>query len=59
MAFGLGWLRLSPRDFWTMTPRELERAASVLASQRLPPLDRPTLESLMRAWPDKEMKTYG
>lgn len=26
MAAGLGVLRLSPRDFWTMTPRELAAA---------------------------------
>ena len=26
MAAGLGTLRLSPRDFWAMTPRELDAA---------------------------------
>ena len=26
MRFGLGKLRLSPRDFWAMTPRELAAA---------------------------------
>ena len=30
MAIGLGLLRLSPEAFWSMTPREFERAASVL-----------------------------
>ena len=49
MAFGLGWLRLSPKDFWAMTPRELERAASVLAARRMAAPDRSTLEGLMRA----------
>jgi uncharacterized phage protein (TIGR02216 family) len=27
MGFGLGVLRLSPRAFWSMTPRELAAAA--------------------------------
>ena len=31
MAAGFGLLRLSPKTFWSMTPRELERAMSVLA----------------------------
>ncbi|ODA66834.1 hypothetical protein A7A08_02131 [Methyloligella halotolerans] len=26
MAAGLGTLRLAPRDFWAMTPRELDAA---------------------------------
>ena len=59
MAFGLGWLRLSPKDFWAMTPRELERAASVLDARRMAAPDRSTLEGLMRAWPDKETNTHG
>ena len=29
MAVGFGLLRLSPEAFWSMTPRELERAMSV------------------------------
>ena len=32
MAAAFGLLRLSPRDFWSMTPREMERAMSVLAA---------------------------
>lgn len=59
MAFGLGWLRLSPKDFWAMTPRELERAASVMTVRRRTAPDRLTLEGLMRACPDKETNTHG
>ena len=53
MAFGLGVLRLAPRDFWAMSPREL--TAAVAAYQgRAPstPLDRSGLADLMRRFPD-------
>lgn len=53
MAAGLGLLRLSPAQFWALTPRELERALSVLVPPRLAPPGRGTLEALMRAFPDK------
>lgn len=53
MGFGLGALRLSPRDFWAMTPRELAAAQAGLAGQAaMPPPDRSTLEHLMAAYPD-------
>ena len=32
MAAAFGLLRLSPREFWSMTPREMERAMSVLGA---------------------------
>ena len=35
MAAAFGLLRLSPRDFWSMTPREMERAMSVLGGGRV------------------------
>lgn len=55
IGMGLGRLRLSPRDFWTMTPREL---ASVLrglnaASGAVTAPRRGTLEALMTTFPDK------
>jgi uncharacterized phage protein (TIGR02216 family) len=52
MHVGLGLLRLSPRDFWSMTPREfavvagLFRRASALAPARA------DLARLMREFPD-------
>ncbi|HEV7255461.1 MAG TPA: phage tail assembly chaperone [Mesorhizobium sp.] len=52
MALGFGVLRLSPEAFWRMTPRELERALSVLMP---PAAARPTkagLEDMMRMFPD-------
>lgn len=54
MRFGLGVLRLSPKQFWRMTPRELHAAAEGLFGPRhgaAPPRDR--LDALMRAFPDR------
>jgi uncharacterized phage protein (TIGR02216 family) len=53
MGFGLGVLRLSPRDFWTMTPRELASAWSALVGERAGPLGRQELEALMAQFPDR------
>ncbi|MDQ2705177.1 MAG: phage tail assembly chaperone [Pseudomonadota bacterium] len=52
MAAGFGLLRLSPRDFWSMTPREMERAMSVLDRQVVPPR-RGDLAEMMRRFPDR------
>jgi len=55
MALGLGLLRLEPRAFWSMTPREVAAAARAI----LPPAAlreaRPTradLTRLMSRYPD-------
>lgn len=53
MAAGFGLLRLSPRTFWSMTPRELERAMSVLAPASRSAIGRRELSELMRVFPDK------
>lgn len=52
MAFGLGQLRLSPRDFWAMTPRELAAATEGVFGARVEPLARGGLEALMARFPD-------
>lgn len=55
MAFGLGTLRLAPRAFWAMTPRELAAAhAGVTGRGKGRPLDRAALERLMALHPDGE-----
>lgn len=55
MAFGLGTLRLAPREFWAMTPRELAAAhAGVTGRGAGAPLDRGALEKLMANHPDGE-----
>ena len=54
MRFGLGVLRLAPRDFWAMTPRELAMAHEALAGTQGGALGRGTLDGLMARFPDLE-----
>lgn len=55
MRFGLGVLRLGPRDFWDMTPCEFLAATEGRFAVSAPggPLDRTSLASLMRQHPDE------
>jgi uncharacterized phage protein (TIGR02216 family) len=48
MEAGLGQLRLSPRDFWNATPREI---AAAFGAWRIP-MRRGELDDLMRRYPD-------
>jgi uncharacterized phage protein (TIGR02216 family) len=52
IGFGLGVLRLSPDDFWRMTPRELAYAIESVTG-RAAPLDRCALSELMKRYPDE------
>jgi uncharacterized phage protein (TIGR02216 family) len=53
IGFGLGVLRLSPRDFWAMTPRELALAVrAVGGALAMPALQRSAFDDLMRRYPD-------
>jgi len=52
MAFGLGVLRLSPRDFWSMTPRELFFAAEGVYGRGGSKPSRAALDELMQKFPD-------
>lgn len=54
MATGFGLLRLSPAQFWSMTPREMERAMSVLSGGRAAAPGRSDLAELMQRFPDGE-----
>lgn len=56
MAAGFGLLRLSPTTFWSMTPRELQRAMSVLAPAPRAAIGRSEVVELMRVFPDKNME---
>lgn len=56
MSFGLGVLRLSPQDFWAMTPRELAAAAGHLARPGDAPPSRGRLDEMMRAYPDRKIE---
>ena len=54
MRLALGRLRLSPAEFWSMTPRELEAVISGATGEALStaPLERDALASLMMQFPD-------
>jgi len=52
MAAAFGLLRLSPDDFWSMTPREMERAMSVLGGDVRSAPARRDLAELMQQFPD-------
>lgn len=53
MAFGFGVLRLSARDFWQLTPRELASAMRAVYGETAAPLSRAALEELMTRFPDR------
>lgn len=52
MEFGLGVLRLAPREFWTMTPRELACAIEAVTGRTDTPLARASFDDLMKRFPD-------
>ena len=52
MAAGLGQLRLAPRDFWAMTPRELAAAVRGAGGMQATPMARGELDALMMRFPD-------
>ncbi len=53
MAFGFGVLRLSSKDFWNLTPRELQAAVEGVQGRRpAAPFTRKDFASLMQAYPD-------
>lgn len=52
MRAGFGLLRLSSKNFWAMTPRELAAAFGPFTpTHDAPP--RSSLDALMRAFPDR------
>jgi uncharacterized phage protein (TIGR02216 family) len=54
LAIGLGVLRLSPEQFWKMTPREFAAALRGLHGEPDAPLDRATFDALVARFPDQE-----
>jgi len=52
MGFGFGVLRLSPKEFWGMTPRELGAAVGAMFPAEYAP-SRNRLAELMRDFPDQ------
>jgi uncharacterized phage protein (TIGR02216 family) len=53
IGFGLGVLRLSPAQFWTMTPRELAFAIRAVRGTVPEPINRIALDELMKQFPDR------
>jgi uncharacterized phage protein (TIGR02216 family) len=51
MQFGLGLLRLSPKEFWTMTPAEL---LALGGAPRPSAPSRREFEALRLGWPDTD-----
>jgi uncharacterized phage protein (TIGR02216 family) len=56
LAVGLGVLRLSPEQFWKMTPRELAAALRGLYGEPHAPPDRATLDALIARFPDQNAR---
>ena len=55
MRFGFGTLRLGPREFWGLTPRELAAAFEGASGRaRANPPARAAFDRLMAAFPDEE-----
>jgi len=53
LAVGLGVLRLSPEQFWKMTPREFAAALRGIYGEPQVPFERATLEALAARYPDR------
>ena len=53
IGFGLGVLRLPPAQFWAMTPRELAFAIRGICGTVAEPIDRASLDALMKQFPDR------
>lgn len=53
MRVGLGVLRLSPRDFWSMSLPEFQAACEGLFGPAAGPPPRQRLDELMQLFPDE------
>jgi uncharacterized phage protein (TIGR02216 family) len=55
MQLGLGQLQIPPKQFWAMTPKELECAITgLLGHAGDNPMSRSDLENLVNRFPDKD-----
>ena len=52
IGFGLGVLKLSPEQFWRMTPRELAYAIEAVRGGAAP-INRDAMRDLMKRYPDE------
>ena len=58
MQVGFGVMRLSSREFWALTPRELAAAFEGISGRTTLPPARKALEAMMAMYPDGE-RTRG
>ena len=56
LAVGLGVLKLSPAQFWRMTPREFAAALRGLYGEPAAPPDRAALDALIATFPDRHTR---
>jgi uncharacterized phage protein (TIGR02216 family) len=56
LAFGFGVLRLSSRDLWAMTPRELNAAFEAVYGRRSAAPRLADFAGMMAAFPDQELE---
>ncbi|MEO9611726.1 MAG: rcc01693 family protein [Nitratireductor sp.] len=56
MAIGFGVLRLSPAQFWAMTPKEFACASGLVVRGAGAVPDRAALEALMTRFPDQGVR---
>jgi uncharacterized phage protein (TIGR02216 family) len=59
MGFGFAVMRLSPAEFWAMTPRELAAAMRAFGHGVHTPPGRADLANLMNAFPDSKGAKSG
>lgn len=53
MRLVFGAMRLSPAEFWRLTPRELAAMAKALGGAMPAPMDRAALDEMMERFPDR------
>ena len=56
MQFGFAVLKLSSRDFWAMTPREIAFAMRAFAPSGNTPLSRSSFDDLLTNFPDQRIQ---
>jgi len=59
MAFGFAAMRLSPAEFWAMTPKELAAAMRAFGHGAHAPPGRADFSDLMQAYPDRKEHDGG
>ncbi|MFZ2101984.1 MAG: rcc01693 family protein [Oricola sp.] len=59
MAFGFRAMRLTPAEFWAMTPRELAAAMRAFGHGMHAPPGREEMEAMIKSFPDGKDSNHG